>query len=50
MLRAELMGTFGWKQKNKNAERDSGGQSTVAESSKVSIGNSKGIHSCDLLD
>lgn len=49
MLRAEFVGIFGWKQENKNAERDSGGQSTVAESSKVSIGNCKRIHSCNLL-
>lgn len=49
MLMTELMGPFGWKQEDKIAERDSGGQPTVAESSKVSIGNSKRIHSSSSL-
>lgn len=49
MLMTELMGTFGWKQEDKNTERDSGGQPTVAESSKVSIGNGKRIHSSNSL-
>lgn len=42
MLMTELMGTFGWKQEDKNAERDSGGQPTVAENTRFLLGMVKG--------
>ena len=42
MLMTELMGTFGWKQEDKNAGRDSGGQPTVAENTRFLLGMVKG--------